>query len=228
MRNKVILLPVPDPSAAPVQLFAQYNRLNLQKEAHRHQMDKALAIYTSLCQFIRPRAVVSAWDEIELSETKLHVGGCVLTCPAFSMLKAGRLRHVYTYFLTVGTPLYNNTSPLNRLYADSWYTLLVDESRNKLEQILRERSGSIPLSPSYGPGFYGMHVKEMLNLAALSDPSLINVRITEHMLLLPEKTCAGLYIAADTPACFPKTACLSCAGNRMNCSYCRLRNQAGG
>lgn len=159
------------------------------------------------------------FDEFKLQGRKLTIGEHVLECNAFERLDYKKLKGVYIYALSAGDFDFSDRNIMEQLYADIWGTAYTDAARIIIKQKFEENG---KLSDSFGPGFYGMKVEEMEKLTELLEIDELGMEIRNKRILLPLKSCIGLYF--DVSESYEKLndACLDCFGNKTSCKLCHV------
>jgi hypothetical protein len=141
-----------------------------------------------------------------------------------------------------------------KLYAHMWGTAYVDAGRVILENRIREQALAEPadggsagagdgdrdpkgagsggpekgdpvLSPAFSPGFYGMDNKNNITIVDLLGAGEIGVRCVDTGVMLPIKTCTGIFFVTDDGVRFPGDECLVCIGNKKSSAECMIRNR---
>lgn len=213
-------------------LFIRYSGLDLSKEKHRRMMETACQAREAGLSGLDVRAAVSCWDGACLSGGVLSRKGHSLECTAFSRITDGAVLCLYAFVVTAGECISAEDDPItSQLFAHTWGTAYVDAARMRLERVFcQDLRRSYPdilaqLSPYYGPGFYGMPMTENQRLCAWLNADKIGVTTKENGLMLPLKSCSGLYMGLADPAAVPPESCEACAGNPKGCAYCRKRKE---
>ena len=214
---------------------------------HRRMREEAFCVRESLKDSIKPKAVYSFCENFQLkgkiliiefdygyaegaeSEAKIKEKQRAVSCNAFEQIDPSSVKGIYLYGVTAGEieegDRYSQLSESLswQLYRDMWGTAYVDAAREILTDELR---GNLPeghrLSESFGPGFYGMDVAEMVKLAELTDLKSIGVKAGDSGLLMPEKSCAGIFLVAGDGYRDIDHACEACIGNKKSCRLCSL------
>ncbi|MCR5034533.1 MAG: ASKHA domain-containing protein [Clostridia bacterium] len=173
---------------------------------------------------IDPKAVCSFYtaDHIVKEGMFLRIDGVELKCNAFEQIDSDQIKGAYVYFIYAGDYYLEDEPIMNQLLADMWGTAFVDATRADFGRVLGQEAN---LSDEFGPGFFGMDVGQMNELAKLVDPSLIGVEIRETGVLLPLKSCGGLYLAVEDGYIPLDSACMDCKGTLKSCSYCNLKRR---
>lgn len=205
MKQQIITFENPANLPARTDLFIQYTRMDLSKKRHQKMLDQAVAMYPEICNMVKLQAIVTTADEIKVSGDTLTLDGVDFHSEAFADLQPDTLRNAYGYFLTIGKCMPRDEAGLVEiLIVDTWGTILVDICREMLENKLKELNPDLALSPSYGLGFYGVSREQAQQLKEFVDPSPIGIEVMDNALVLPQKSCAGIFLAATTDAGFPK------------------------
>ena len=119
------------------------------------------------------------------------------------------------------------------LYADIWGTNYVEAGiqllTEKIEADMKERlpQQQTYLSEEFGPGYFGMPVIESRKFFNILDGDLIHVRVKESGLMIPQKTCTGLYLVFNRPDIKAEPECLRCRGNASGCQFCAIKAKLG-
>lgn len=212
--------------------FIRYSGLDFTKEKHHRMMEAAYQARTAGLHGIDVRAVVSRWDGDCLSGGMLTRNGSTLDCRAFSQIPDGSVHHIYAFVITAGECVSSEDDSITtQLFAHTWGTAYVDVARIALanaffvdaQQSFPE--GDVQLSSYFGPGFYGMPMTENQRLCAWLEADTIGVTTKENGLMLPLKSCSGLYLTLSDLSLMPPESCEACAGNPKGCAYC-LRSRS--
>lgn len=141
------------------------------------------------------------------------------TCNAFEMIDPSTVKGVYLYALSVGDFGYPEEPIMDQLYADIWGSSFTDAARILIKKQIEEES---KLSDSFGPGFYGMDVSEMSKLASILSFDKLEMELKNSRILLPLKSCAGLYFAVTDDYRKMNSECESCRGSHKSCVLCHV------
>ena len=173
---------------------------------------------------ISAKAIVSRYgsDDVSKDGMTLTVNGVELKCNAFEQISIEQIKAVYVYFIYAGDYYVEDSPIMDQLLADMWGTAFVDATRAYARKLLEQDA---LLSDEFGPGFYGMDVLQMKDLALLADPSEIGIEVRDNGILLPLKSCGGLYFEVDEGYVPIDSACMDCRGTLKSCSYCNLKRR---
>ena len=120
------------------------------------------------------------------------------------------------------------------LYADIWGTNYVDAGiellKEKLQEDLKtrfsvEEGKENYLSDEFGPGYFGMPVIETKKFNEILDGSQIGVKVKESGLIIPQKSCSGLYLVLNDRNIKFEKDCLKCKGTVSGCQFCKIKKQ---
>lgn len=159
-----------------------------------------------------------ASGEMALRGEILQIGDTMLVCKAFEKISPETVEGVYFYVCTAGKCMLQEKNLLTQVYADLWGNAYTDAIRELMRQLL---SMAGPLSDSFGPGFYGMHLSEIKKLAEFLDFDQAGVSVKESMTLYPDKSCAGIYFRVNAGYTKLAEQCAACRGNCTSCRLCR-------
>ncbi len=203
-------------------LFMQIGGLDRQGKRFATLRRRGIEIRSEINEQIDPKAIVSYYDRcvITRKEDVLVIDGVSLKCRAFAQLDEEQIWGAYVFFIHAGAYSVDNRPVMEQLMADMWGTAFVDATRMQFRKSLAEEA---ILSEEFGPGFFGMDVTQMKELAKLADPSMIGVEVRDTGILLPIKSCGGLYLHVKDGYMPLNSACLCCRGTATSCNYCELK-----
>lgn len=158
-------------------------------------------------------------DEMEFSGDRLSAGGQEFGCKAFEQLNKNSLIGMYLYACSAGDYSLPDENVLNQVYADLWGTAFTDAVRILIRKELEKDA---KLSDSFGPGFYGMSTKAITRMKALLDFDQLGIEVKESNIMVPLKSCAGLYFAVNDDYQHINSQCASCFGNLKSCKLCQV------
>ena len=171
---------------------------------------------------INMMAVYSYFDDIEFKGNQLFIGGQCLTCNAFEQIDPTQVKGIYIYLLTAGNFDFTDEPIMDQLFADIWGTAFTDAALELLEEYL---ANDKRLSEVFGPGFFGMSLTQMQELAKLVDATRIGIEVRTDSFLLPRKSCGGFYFSVTDNYTSVNKACADCLGNPAGCQFCKLNNK---
>ncbi len=179
------------------------------------------------------KAIIKSFDIEAYQNRKVQIQGKTFTCHGFENIPDDTVKKVYLYIVTVGECKYDQEDDImTQLYADVWGTAYTEAARDYVKnRILEDLSRGFPgqpgnslfLSETFGPGFYGMDVLKSIDLYGLLEAEKIGIQVRDSGILLPLKSCSGIFLAVTDPNSLPHPDCRDCLGNAMSCSFCRLR-----
>lgn len=169
---------------------------------------------------IKIRAGYVFYDNVNLEGKKATVnGGKTIHCNAFEQIDKETVNGLFAYALSVGDFSLPEYSITEQLYADIWGTAFTDAVRILLKEELESNSR---VSDSFGPGFYGMELSEMENLAELIHIEEFGIEVKNSRILLPLKSCAGVYFKTTEKYIPINSECEICSGNSKGCTFCQI------
>ena len=217
--------------------FVKSCGFDLTRAKHQRMMEKALEVREKGLSGIRPFAMIACCGPDIYRNGKINCGDIVLGCPAFEQIGNDNIQGIYFYVLTSGGCKNKaGAGIVEQLYADIWGTSYVDAARDELEEKLREKvreeypdkfEKSLFLSDAMGPGFYGMAMEETKGIFRILDiaDKAPQLAVKESGLMLPVKTCAGLYFLVKDKIGLPRPDCRDCIGNPGGCEFCRVNKK---
>lgn len=175
-------------------------------------------------------ASVSFFSDFSLEGESLFLEGTQIRCSLFAEIPPERMNGVLVFLLTAGDGgAWEN--PMETLYADIWGTAYTQAAVDALREILEREFGTLEqnaeqaapfLSQIFGPGYFGMPVSEMKTLHQLAEGSKIGISVTEASLLVPQKSCAGLFLLLKSSIEDAPPACENCVGQPGGCRFCKI------
>jgi hypothetical protein len=197
-------------------------RFDLAKEMHARMLDDAVAAYRDWAAGAEIRAVAARFAPVALRGRALDVAGVAFECPAFEQMEARNLTRLIVYAVALRADAPPAPDVSRMFYADLWENACLEAALRALRAELAARSDGV-LSDSFGPGYYGMDVLEMKNLARVLDFGKIGAEVLDNGMIRPQKSCAGILFAVRDAARMPADACRDCIGDRNGCAFCILR-----
>lgn len=206
-------------------IFSSYCRFKKASIKDRRSMKNAMDLMDELRGDITIRAVLEYYDEISLEGKVLKVAGRKLSCMYFEKTGEEKLpKAVFAYALTTGTwPV--RESITEEFFIDTWGSAMTEASSAILRDQIRSMTpAGCSISPELGPGYYGMPSEESSVILSITGAFLIGVDSLESGMLLPQKSCCGIYAVyeGDPPAA--PAACAYCKGSRQGCSFCNHKD----
>lgn len=180
---------------------------------------KAMEERSVIDERIKLRAEYAFYDDVKFCGKEVLIGGQALICSAFEQIKGDTVHGAYVYALSAGDFSFPEDTLMKQLYADLWGTAFADAARILLKEELEKKDR---LSDGFGPGFYGMEVSELVKLVELVDITCIDMQLKDSGVLLPLKSCAGIYFCVDEGYTKLNEACGSCRGNHQSCRVCHI------
>lgn len=161
-------------------------------------------------------AMYEYYNDVALEGRTLHIKDKSFECNAFEMIDPERVKGAYVYAITAGTYELDE-AVIDQVYADIWGNAFTDSARYMLRDIMAEGH---TLSDSFGPGFYGMDITSMVDIDALIKLENIGIELRDERIMVPLKSCAGMFLDIDGEYEPMNSQCLDCKGNTVSCSYC--------
>lgn len=223
--------------------FIKICGFQLDKENHKRMLALGMESRKEGIGGIRIRAVLSSYGAEVFHDQKVVIGEIAFSCPAFEKIKQDQVKKIYTYLLTAGECSSSNADKLEKqVFSDIWGTAYTDSARDLMEGYIKhnleqEFPGQLDrtlfLSDAFSPGIYGMDLYQTKDLFQVLDAERIGMQVMDSGLMLPLKSCSGLFFAVTDTGDLPHQNCRECIGSSMGCSFCRFRHermklQAGG
>ncbi|MGI6732041.1 MAG: hypothetical protein ACOX5F_09185 [Anaerovoracaceae bacterium] len=185
---------------------------------------------------IEIKAVVSSYGGEVYQDHKVNIEGTEFACTAFSQINDDIVKKVYAYLLTVGECTSGDEDGImTQLYADIWGTAYTEAARDVLQDFIvndieknypDQLNNGLFLSDTFGPGFYGMDVAQSIELFQVLNGESIGIQVRDSGIMLPLKSCSGLFLLVTDSTVLPKPDCRDCLGSVLSCSFCLLRKES--
>lgn len=212
------------------QYFLEMSGLAREGEKFDRMRERGFEIRERILDRINVRAVLSKVSSTGFSGNALSVNGIQLICDTFEDLDLSKIREVYLYILTAGAVELLDEPIMDQLYSEFWGTSYVDAGRDYLRQKLleeyrqrHENHQDVSISDSFGPGYFGMEMQEMEKFFQVLPAEKVSVSLKSSNLLLPLKSCAGLYVIGEGNMQMPCIDCGACLGTLTGCQFCNAR-----
>lgn len=233
MKNKVIHIRREDIEDRAEEYFIKGSGLTRPGAKFDKMRSRAAAIREEIRDRVQIRGLVSYYEEPPVSDGCLRIQGVDFLCPPFGLLEKEQVTGAYGYLITGGDYYLEEREIMDQLLADIWGTAYVDAGRDALrDQLVEdyqrrfpELAESLCLSDSFGPGYYGMKTRDTIKLLSLLEGDAIGVTCRESGVMVPLKSCTGIYLVTDSSAPLPDLECGTCLGNTGNCRLCNVRRQ---
>lgn len=204
---------------------------DLSTDKHQRMMKMGLKVREDGIDGINIQALTSFYGPEVYQDGKIVIDGVEITCNYFEKIPKESIEGVYFYMVTVGECHFSSEENImDFLYADIWGSNYVDAGIDLLKEKLRDdikdrfgKDNNFCLSDEFGPGYFGMPVIESKKLFEILDGNSIGVWVKESGLMIPQKTCAGLYIVLNDPALKAEPECMQCHGNAAGCKFCKIK-----
>lgn len=202
------------------QIFLETSGINRKtgKKFERMAQD-AYRMRQAIEKNVEIRIAYRFFDRVDIDGKTAVIGGETLHCSAFEQIDPKQVKGAYVYALAVGDFGLPDEPIMDQLYADIWGSAFTDAARFQLRDALMEEAA---LSDSFGPGFYGMDVSEMATVAKLLDFGALNIEVRNSRIILPLKSCAGLYFSVTEDYEPLGQECENCLGTHSSCKLCQV------
>lgn len=198
-------------------------------EILNNQRKEALQIRENVRYELLPKAICKLYDQNDIDTQTLHLQGdklklehSFISCDGFNKISPSNILSATLFIITCETILPQGNA-LDDLYVDMWQTAYLDAARSIIRQKRKDKlimsdQDSFYISPSFGPGYYGMQLSELDKFYELLKGEDIGISI-QRGLLHPLKTCTGIFIDLNE-AEKDFNACMYCVGNHSQCEFC--------
>lgn len=208
-----------DLSSAADELFLKQAGISKDGAKYDRMRKQAFEMKEQVGDRIDIKGVYAYTEDFCLDGDTLTIEGKRLLCKAFENISPETVIGVYLYALKSGDYSMEDEKVSNQVFADFWGNAYADAGRFALRNILEGKSR---LSDSFGPGFYGMETDQLNVFESLIGMSAAGIEVYRDRIMLPLKSCAGIYFAVDNRYREMNTQCISCLGNKESCMMCQF------
>lgn len=224
MSNRLIDISITKAYPSAEKHFFRVCGLDLNSAKHQRMWAEAQKIYALISGKLHLRAALSDFLPDTLNGNEMRISETVFSCSAFGQLEYDDIKRCYIYLLTVGDIEIDSDRITDLLYVDIWATAFIDAGRELLQQevlkIAKKEDHDINVSASFGPGYYGMELEQISSFFSLLDGESIGVVLRENRIIIPLKTCTGMFLALAADSHMPPVTCEGCLGNTGGCRFC--------
>lgn len=220
------------------QLLAEYSSFSkMETEERKRQEHKADSVYQNIFAKKYLFFGLQPFEKSCIKSGYFQFGKRKLTCHILERIPASIVRGGYfavfhapgkeaasgAYAPVADKTEYGKGELLTQYYEESWQNALLDAGRSWISNYLtRKESVRMPayVTDSFGPGFYGMPITDLPQLAELIDMERVGVHVTENGTLSPQKSLVCLYLVLNQPLPFFMKDCAGCIGSKGGCVNC--------
>lgn len=193
--------------------------INKTGEKYKKMKDEGYRIHDMVKDRIEYKACYTYYNDFNLEGKSLTIGNTSIECQAWEQINPAHIKGVYCYAVNAGDFYLENEPILIKLYADIWGTAYCDAIRDIMLENIRNES---KLSDSFGPGFYGMSPAEMEKMTELTDFEQLGLEVRPSGIILPLKSCAGIFFDVTEAYESIADACQFCYGQYNTCRLCGI------
>lgn len=201
------------------EIFMKTSGINREGRKFERMKKDAFRMRKMIEERVKIRVAYAYYDDVILSGGQADIGGETFHCKAFEQVNPNVVKGAYLYALSVGDFGLPEEPIMDQLYADIWGSAFTDAARLLLK---RELEKDVRLSDSFGPGFYGMDVSEMQQLASLLSFEDLDIELRNSRIIVPLKSCAGLYFGVTDDYRNLNQECENCRGTHTSCKLCQV------
>lgn len=233
MSKRIITFAEEDAYTRAEEYFIKNCGIDFSVEKHRRMYSNGMDVRRKGVHGIQIVAAVAKYGAEAFVNSGVEVGGERLSCNAFEQIAPGNVVAVYLYMLSAGECSCDPEDKIaNRLFADIWGSAYTAAGKDLLEELIAAEaktelteSGEVSgfLSKSFGPGYYGMGMEQNHILGRMLGNGEIGVEIRDSGIMLPIKSCSGVYFVVRDQYGLPGAECKDCAGNSKGCAFCHVK-----
>ena len=223
MKDRIITIKKEDCAKLAERVFLSSSGLDMETEKNTNVRESALKMRTQIEALLDIRAVFSFYDGAKPDGRILDVDGQKFMCDPFERIGPGVAKAAIPFFLTGGDLNFEDMQVSDQVIADLWVNAYITAAEAVFREYLEKQYGT--LSDRFGPGLYGMSEGSARRLARLADMRKIGISLTESGMMIPAKSCCGLYFAVEDTYRNLDAECLYCKGNATGCAGCSVRHR---
>lgn len=201
------------------EIFMRTSGINREGRKFERMKKDAFRMRKMIEERVKIRVAYAYYDDVVFSGRQAKIGEETFHCSAFEQVDPQAVKGAYIYALSVGDFGLPEEPIMDQLYADIWGSAFTDAARLLLK---RELEKEARLSDSFGPGFYGMDVSEMQQLASLLSFEELDIELRNSRIIVPLKSCAGLYFSVTDDYRELNQECENCRGTHTSCKLCQV------
>lgn len=234
MKNTIITIEEEKVAQLAREYFIRSSGLDREGEKFDKMRIQADKVHREIVERVDIKAIVSYFDQFTLKDSTLTIDGRDFECNPFFLIKPEEIKGAYVYVLTGGDYYLEDREIMDQLFADIWGTSYVDAGRCALDQcVLEEYFSSHPeekredvlISDSFGPGYYGMETGNTRRIFEILDAAEIGVDCRQSGVMVPLKSCTGIYLVVKAGTELPSIECEDCLGHNISCNMCNVRGK---
>jgi hypothetical protein len=213
--------------------FVEEAHLDLSKPKHKKMYDTGMLVHEKGNDGIDIRAKLLRLGPEAYDGASVDTGEQKLRATAFERIPKEDVYLIYVYALTAGECLFEDGDSVpKQLHAHMWGTAYTDAGRRLLEQVIMEDAKTVSpdepfvMSPAISPGFYGMPGTDSISIVDACEADTIGLSARESGVMLPIKSCSGIFFITKPGVNFPTDHCAICIGSKGGCSACHVRKEA--
>jgi hypothetical protein len=168
---------------------------------------------------LRAECVFFEKDECQLDKDNLIVGGQTFSCKAFELVDPEMIEGMFVYACCAGDYAFPEEDILDQVYADIWGSAFTDAIRSIIKQDVGKNCN---ISENFGPGFYGMSTRALGKLEKILDFGELGIEVRNGNIMIPLKSCAGMFFSVKDGYEPVSVACETCYGNQTSCKLCQV------
>lgn len=200
--------------------FLEMGHMNLSLKRHTKMFEAARAALDAKKDFMSVKGIYRLCGPECFQDGRVRLDGQTISCAGFSQIPGEQIKWICLLLMTAGSWRFSGAAK-EQLYLDMWGTAFIDSAREVAEERLREYAGADSfLSPSFGPGYYGMKGELTKAFCCILEADQLGISAGETGILKPEKTVASLYFATKEPFQVASTPCAACGSPGSGCEFC--------
>ena len=152
--------------------------------------------------------------------------GLSFSLPVSGEKEWNKIRKAAPYIVTLaGVNGGENLTAFEQVCVDILGTSFIDVSMDRIKEDIHG-TGIKYISPSLGPGYYGLSLNDVYGLYRIMDGSGLGIQVSQNGILTPEKSGTGFFLLSNEKIDFP-ACCRNCSGMKQSCRLCRIRMDRG-
>lgn len=227
MKKELIMITEEELFEPARKIFMETGGFDLSLERDQRMVDGAMKVWKDQFKGREVPVVIGEFPRDSFRNGAVELGNGPISCNIFKEIPEEVVDGVYAFTLTAGEhSIDSEKDMMGYVYADIWGTSYVEAAsellKSKLTDIVPDGDS---LSPEFGPGYFGIPVEHTRNIIDILGGNEIGVRVNKGGLLVPQKSCASVYLAFKDFKLKTAVQCITCQGSKDGCKYCNIRKK---
>lgn len=205
-------------------IFIKTCGFDLSRELDQRMMKTGMKVWKKQFHGKKICAIIESFGHAAFNNKSVDLGTGAFTCNIFDEIPDEAVVDVYAFALTAGDHSVSAENMMDYVYADIWGTSYVEAASEIVGEML---AADIPhgciLSQEFGPGYFGIPVENSVKIVEALGGRRVGITVNEAGLLVPQKSCASVYLVFKDFKLKMEKECINCNGNKNSCQFCNVK-----